>query len=179
MANLQAIRDTVAEQRIFLGRLFAAVILVLCASGVVVARLTQLQVIEHEHYADLSQGNRIRIEAAPPTRGLILDRNGNVLAQNLPAYQLEMIPEQVDDVDAALDALIEAGLVNGDARDDLVPVDAEHLELEIAVVLLHGLLGLHGDDVVVELARLLCCRRPRTRRRTGREGTRRGPARWR
>ncbi|MEL7374855.1 MAG: hypothetical protein AAGJ36_10395 [Pseudomonadota bacterium] len=86
MANLQAIRDTVAEQRIFLGRLFVAVIFVLCASGLVVARLTQLQVIEHEHYADLSQGNRIRIEAAPPTRGLILDRNGNVLAQNLPRY---------------------------------------------------------------------------------------------
>ncbi|MEO0615492.1 MAG: penicillin-binding protein 2 [Pseudomonadota bacterium] len=119
MANLQAIRDTVAEQRIFLGRLFVAVIFVLFASGVVVARLTQLQVIEHEHYADLSQGNRIRIEAAPPTRGLILDRNGNVLAQNLPAYQLEMIPEQVDDIDAALDALIDAGLVNGDYRDEI------------------------------------------------------------
>ena len=67
MANLQAIKDTLAEQRIFLGRLFVAVVFVLLASGVVVARLTQLQIIEHEHYADLSQGNRIRIEAAPPT----------------------------------------------------------------------------------------------------------------
>lgn len=119
MANLQAIKDTVAEQRIFLSRLLVAVVFVLLASGVVVARLTQLQVIEYQHYADLSQGNRVRIEAAPPTRGLILDRNGEVLAQNLPAYQLEMIPEQVDDIDAALDQLIEAGLVAEPARDEL------------------------------------------------------------
>lgn len=119
MANLQAIKDTVAEQRIFLSRLLVAVVFVLLASGVVVARLTQLQVIEYEHFADLSQGNRVRIEAAPPTRGLILDRNGEVLAQNLPAYQLEMIPEQVDDIDAALDQLIEAGLVRDTARDEL------------------------------------------------------------
>ena len=117
MANLQAIKDTVAEQRVFLGRLLLAVVFVLLCSGVVVARLTQLQVFEHEHYSDLSRGNRIRIEAAPPTRGLILDRNGVVLAQNLPAYQLEMIPEQVPDIGEALARLESEGLIQSAAID--------------------------------------------------------------
>ncbi len=119
MKNLQAIKDTAAEQRVFLGRLLLAVFFVLLTSGVVVARLTQLQVIEHQHYSELSQGNRIRLEAAPPTRGLILDRNGVVLAQNLPAYQLEMIPEQVDDSDEALQRLADAGLIDEDALDTI------------------------------------------------------------
>ncbi|MEM7612648.1 MAG: penicillin-binding protein 2 [Pseudomonadota bacterium] len=119
MAYLQAIKDTAAEQRIFLGRLLLAVLVVVLASGVVVARLTQLQVFEHQHYSELSQGNRIRIEAAPPTRGLILDRNGVVLAQNLPAYQLEMIPEQVPNTNDALERLMLAGLIESAELDGI------------------------------------------------------------
>ncbi|MEL7297669.1 MAG: penicillin-binding protein 2 [Pseudomonadota bacterium] len=119
MANLQAIKDTAAEQRLFFGRLLLALIGVLVGCGVVLARLTQLQVVEHDQYAALAQSNRIRVEAAPPTRGLILDRNGVVLAQNLPAYQLEMIPEQVPDIDAALDALLADGLLDPNRVDEV------------------------------------------------------------
>ena len=67
-----------------------------------IARLVQLQVFDHELFAEKSQGNRIRIEAVPPIRGLIFDRKGRVIAENLPAYQLELIPEQVDDIDGTL-----------------------------------------------------------------------------
>jgi penicillin-binding protein 2 len=66
--------------------------------GTVVARLVQLQVVDYELFSEKSQGNRVRIEALPPTRGLIYDRRGQVLAENLPAYQLELIPEQVPDL---------------------------------------------------------------------------------
>ncbi|MFQ5981857.1 MAG: penicillin-binding protein 2, partial [Woeseiaceae bacterium] len=76
------------------------------------ARLVQLQVFEHELFAEKSQGNRIRIEALPPTRGLILDRKGRILAENLPAYQLELIPEQVADLDDTLARLAAIELID-------------------------------------------------------------------
>ena len=79
--------------------------------GVVVARLFQLQVVDYEHFAERSQGNRVRIEAVPPIRGLVFDRQGRVLAENLPAYQLELIPEQVEDVDETLSRLAALGLI--------------------------------------------------------------------
>lgn len=119
MANLQAIKDTATEQRLFFNRLLLAVVCVLIGTGAVLARIAHLQIAEFDTYSDLARGNRIRLEAAPPTRGLILDRNGAVLAQNLPAYQLEMIPEQVDDIDAALDRLFDMGLLDP-AREDRI-----------------------------------------------------------
>ena len=119
MSKLQAIKDTAGEQRLFLGRLMLALVFVVLGTGAVIARITQLQVFEHDVYSDLARGNRIRLEAAPPVRGLILDRGGQVLAQNLPAFQLEMIPEQVDDADAALAGLVEAGLLAADRQEVL------------------------------------------------------------
>jgi penicillin-binding protein 2 len=79
--------------------------------SVVVVRLVQLQVRDYELFAEKSQGNRVRIEAVPPTRGLIFDRRGQVLAENLPAYQLELIPEQVPDLKDTLARLAELSLI--------------------------------------------------------------------
>src|SRR5690606_15953694 len=84
--------------------------------GLVVTRLVQLQIIDYEHFAERSQGNRFRIEALPPNRGLIYDRKGRVLAENLPAYQLELVPEQVPDVEDTLDLLAALGLIR---REDI------------------------------------------------------------
>ena len=58
--------------------------------------------MRHDYYAELSQGNRVRTEPIPAARGLILDRNGEVVAGNQPAYQLELVPEEVPDVDETL-----------------------------------------------------------------------------
>ena len=80
----------------------------------VAGRLFYLQVLRHEYYTTLSQGNRIRTEPIPPSRGLILDRHGVVLADNLPAYQIELVREQVGDshaLDAALTQLVDIGLL--------------------------------------------------------------------
>ena len=79
--------------------------------GLVIARLVQLQVFDHELFAEKSQGNRVRIEAVPPIRGLVFDRKGRVIAENLPAYQLELIPEQVDDIDDTLKRLAAFNLI--------------------------------------------------------------------
>jgi penicillin-binding protein 2 len=103
------IKDHWAEQRIFSIRSIVAGVLVAVSLLTVAGRLFYLQVLRHEYYAELSQGNRVRIDPIPPSRGLILDRRGVVLAENLPAFQLELVREQVGKepaVDAALAQLV-------------------------------------------------------------------------
>ncbi|MBT8422019.1 MAG: penicillin-binding protein 2, partial [Gammaproteobacteria bacterium] len=82
------IKDHWREQRLFTRRLLAAGIITLLLTLFLIARLFFLQIVSYDHFRELSQGNRVRIEAIPPTRGLIFDRNGVLLAENLPAYQL-------------------------------------------------------------------------------------------
>jgi penicillin-binding protein 2 len=112
---LSSIRDVHSERRLFLARVVLASIISLLLLGIVVTRLVQLQVVDHELFAEKSQGNRVRIVPAPPIRGLVLDRKGRVIAENLPAYQLELIPEQVDDLDDTLNRLAAIDLI--DAED--------------------------------------------------------------
>ena len=64
-----------------------------------------LQVMSHQHFITLSKDNRVKLQPLPPTRGLIYDRNGVNLAQNLPAYSLEITPEKTRDLEATLQAL--------------------------------------------------------------------------
>lgn len=70
-----------------------------------VVRLIYLQVVGHEHYATMSKDNRIKIAPLAPTRGVIYDRQGRMLAQNVPTYSLELIPEQIKDIDDTLNKL--------------------------------------------------------------------------
>ncbi len=111
MRLIAPIKDHHSEKRVFFGRVIFSALAGTLLLGVVIARLVQLQVIEHAEFAEKSQGNRIRIEAVPPIRGLIFDRKGRVLAENLPAYQLELIPEQVPDLDDTLIRLAQLGLI--------------------------------------------------------------------
>ena len=108
---MSSIRDHHSERRLFFGRVIFSASVSILLLGVVIARLFQLQVLDYEHFAERSQGNRVRIEAVPPIRGLVFDRKGRVLAENLPAYQLELIPEQVADIDATLSRLAALELI--------------------------------------------------------------------
>ncbi len=69
------------------------------------ARFYYLQVVEHSRYSSQSEANRVRIRPIAPNRGLIYDRNGMLLARNVPAYRLEVIPEQVGNLEAMLEEL--------------------------------------------------------------------------
>jgi penicillin-binding protein 2 len=111
MIETIAIKDHWREQRIFISRIIAAVFIGLILVGVVVARLVNLQVTNYEHFSALSTGNQVRIEPLPPTRGLIYDRHGEIIAQNLPAYQLELTQEGVQDLDGTLARLMKMNLV--------------------------------------------------------------------
>lgn len=98
----QSIRDKSFERRLFRARAIAAAVLVLlCITGLGV-RMTYLQVSLHEKYKNLSENNRIQIRPIAPNRGLIYDRNGILLAENIPAYSLTIVPERVENLEQTL-----------------------------------------------------------------------------
>ncbi|WP_105255020.1 penicillin-binding protein 2 [Pseudoalteromonas sp. T1lg75] len=96
------IRDHSAEANLFARRAFTAFVFVLLLVAVLISNLYNLQIVAHKSYQTRSNDNRIKVIPIAPNRGLIYDRNGNLLAENKPVYNLEVIPEEVDDLDAAL-----------------------------------------------------------------------------
>src|SRR5215467_2889161 len=102
MARRVHIKDHWSEQRMFDQRAIVAGALIVLLTIGLLGRLFLLQVVRHDYYAELSQGNRVRTEPIPAARGLIMDRNGELVAGNQPAYQLELVPEEVPDIRTAL-----------------------------------------------------------------------------
>ena len=107
MARLLTIKDFSRESYLASTRAVTAAIIVGLLTLALVGRLAHLQVLKHRHFTTLSENNRVKIVPVAPTRGLIFDRNGEILAQNLPAYGLEVVPELVEDVDALIGELRE------------------------------------------------------------------------
>ncbi len=105
------IKDDALEQRIYFQRSLIAVGVVAVIALVLAGRAFWLQVAQHQHYLELSQGNRARIEPLPPNRGIIYDRAGRVIAENTPAYQLEILREQTSDLEDTLSRLVRFGLL--------------------------------------------------------------------
>lgn len=95
-------KDSDRERQLFRRRLLIALTLVSIVVLFLIGRLAQLQVLQHQHFATLSESNRVRLQPLAPTRGLIYDRNGVLLAENLPSHRLEIIPEEVNDLPATL-----------------------------------------------------------------------------
>jgi penicillin-binding protein 2 len=111
------IKNYFAENRLFTIRSIVAGVFAAVLLFAVAGRLFYLQVVKYDYYHSLSQGNSIRTEPIPPSRGLILDRHGVVLADNLPAFNIELVREQVGDtkaLDATLAQLVSIGLLRGE-----------------------------------------------------------------
>jgi penicillin-binding protein 2 len=102
MTELKNVEQEVGRFRM---RLAAAAAFVLFAFGLLGARLVYLQVYKHEELSTQAENNRITVVPIVPNRGLILDRNGIVLANNYSAYTLEISPSKVDDLEATIDRL--------------------------------------------------------------------------
>jgi penicillin-binding protein 2 len=113
------IKDHWREKQLFIRRIVICGVFALALTGTVLARLGNLQLVNADYYAAQSQGNRIRVQPLPPTRGLIYDRNQRILAENTPSYQLELTPEQVPDLNDTLTRLEENGLLTEDGRERL------------------------------------------------------------
>ena len=105
----RAIKNPIQEYRLYVGRLLFTLLVVLIMAGVLLWRYYHLQVLEHEGLVTLSDRNRVLVEPMPPTRGLIYDRNGVLLADNRPSFNLSIVKERAGDLDtliAELDQLV-------------------------------------------------------------------------
>ncbi len=99
MSRSLTFKDSPEENRFFLYRIISAFVLILVLTAGLVTRLAYLQVLGHEHYATKAKENSIKIEPTVPSRGIIYDRKGNVLAENIQTYSLEITPELTNDPD--------------------------------------------------------------------------------
>jgi penicillin-binding protein 2 len=108
------IKDHFRETRLFTTRAVFALILTITLMLLLLGRLVNLQILEHESYQVLSDRNRIHIRPITPTRGLIYDRNGVLLAQNLPSFSLDIVPEQIEDMDDTIKQLAELITISED-----------------------------------------------------------------
>lgn len=100
-------KDTVAERRLFQRRAMVMLVLVVLALGGLLARMYQLQIVEHEIYTTLSDKNRVQVQSVPPPRGLVYDRNNLLLAENRPVFSLTLVPERIGSMDETLARLTE------------------------------------------------------------------------
>ena len=100
-----ALRDQRRELTVFRNRLMWAGLAILVAFGALLGRFIWLQVVQHDYYHTLAEANRISVLPVVPTRGIIVDRHGEVLATNYSAYTLEVTPSKVPDVEKAIDQL--------------------------------------------------------------------------
>ncbi|NQX89812.1 MAG: penicillin-binding protein 2 [Halioglobus sp.] len=99
------IKDPQREARIYALRTAVAILFVVLCLVLVLGRYYALQVTEFETYQTQSEANRVQLQALPPRRGLIYDRNGVLLADNQPSYTLSVVRESVADLEATLAAL--------------------------------------------------------------------------
>lgn len=101
------LKDHEAERRLFLRRLMVAGGFVALLFAALIAKLVNLQVQQYEYFSARSDGNRLHSQYVPPARGLIYDRNGKLLADNQPIFNLTVVREQVGDMDALIEELRE------------------------------------------------------------------------
>jgi penicillin-binding protein 2 len=161
------IKNSFAENRLFTVRSIVAGVLASVLLLAVAGRLFYLQVLRYQYYYEQSQGNRIRTEPIPPSRGLILDRNGLVLADNAPAFNLELVREQVGNmkaVDATLAQLVSIGVLRAEEVNAIhrtiqshkvyesVPIKLQMDEEEMARFAVHRF-QFSGVDIHPRLAR--------------------------
>ncbi|MDE1317298.1 penicillin-binding protein 2 [Vibrio aestuarianus] len=98
LRNRSQIRDYQAEARLFRNRAIAAFIGIVVLVGILLTNLYHIQINQYQDYKTRSNDNRIKVVPIAPNRGLIYDRNGVLLAENRPVFNLEITPEQVKDM---------------------------------------------------------------------------------
>lgn len=105
MAGFDSFKDHTKEGKVFFFRSIIAFCIVVLLMGVLISRLYYLQVVQYDQQAALSDDNRVQLKPVGPTRGLIYDRNGILLADNRPSYSVTLLKEEVKDVEATLATL--------------------------------------------------------------------------
>lgn len=102
MRTRTPIRDQEAESSLFARRVFVAIAIIVAVFILLLGNLYNLQVEEHAELQTRSNDNRIKLLPVAPNRGLIYDRNGTLLAENIPVYSLDVQPDEIDDLNATI-----------------------------------------------------------------------------
>ena len=101
----RAIKNPYFEADLFRRRGFLALLGVTALLGMLLLGYFSLQVLHYNQYLDQANSNRVKLKPTMPARGLIYDRNGTLLADNVSAYRLELTPERIDDIDTTVKQL--------------------------------------------------------------------------
>lgn len=110
-----ALSDPARERELFARRLFVGTLVTLLLTVVLSLRYFDLQISRHEDFATQSNNNRVLVRPLPPSRGLIYDRKGELIADNRPSYNLTIVPERSQNVEHLLSEL--GKLINISKRD--------------------------------------------------------------
>ena len=103
MSEPIVLKDHHDESRVFIDRVVMAFACALLLTLLLAGRMLYLQVVQHDRYATISESNRIQVQSIPPVRGLIVDRHGELLADNAPSFSLNLVTEQISSLDETLD----------------------------------------------------------------------------
>ncbi|MCO6060018.1 penicillin-binding protein 2 [Pseudomonas sp. MOB-449] len=159
------LKDHEKDARLVRRRVIVGAVAVLLLTCVLIARLYYLQVIQYEYHSTLSENNRVHVQPIPPTRGLIFDRNGLIIADNRPSFSLSVTRERAGDWQQTLDVIVEVLQLTPDDRAlfekrmkqgrrpfEPVPILFELTEEQIARVAVNQF-RLPGVEVVAQLVR--------------------------
>lgn len=125
------------ERHRFRFRIVVAAIVVALCFGILFVRFLLLQVLRYDHYHTLAENNRISLVPVVPSRGLILDRNGVILAENFFAYTLEITPSKAHDVEKTIAGLSELVEISSNDRKQFNKLRAETHNFESVPIRTH------------------------------------------
>ncbi|GAB7529122.1 penicillin-binding protein 2 [Pseudomonas sp. 3A(2025)] len=159
------LKDHEKDARLVRSRVVVGAVAIMLLVCVLIARLYYLQVIQYDYHSTLSENNRVHVQPIPPSRGLIYDRNGLVVADNRPSFSLSMTRERAGDWAGVLDTIVEVLQLSPDDRAifekrmkqgrrpfEPVPILFELTEEQIALVAVNQF-RLPGVEVVAQLVR--------------------------
>ena len=134
-----SIKDLGREQKLFVGRAITLFALVVILFAILVARMLTLQIVEHETYQLRADNNRTQIQTLAPSRGMIYDRNGRLLADNQTSFSLAIVAERVEDIESLLSAIVEILSLNTQQLERIREELAKRSRPDSAVVILEAL----------------------------------------
>lgn len=159
------LKDHEKDARLVRNRVVVGAVAIMLLVCVLIARLYYLQIIQYDYHSTLSENNRVHVQPIPPTRGLIFDRNGVIVADNRPSFSLSMTRERAGNWQEVLDTIVEVLELTADDRAlfekrmrqgrrpfEPVPILFELNEEQIARVAVNQF-RLPGVKVVAQLVR--------------------------
>lgn len=119
MSEKRTFKNLELEYRLFRERVFVAFFFVVLMVLVLIARMLYLQVYQYDEFTTRSDKNRMHVRAMPPTRGLIFDNEGRILAENLPSYNLTFVRERAKDIPKVIDTLAQVLELDPEQTEDI------------------------------------------------------------